>query len=375
MTDLDHVRHTWTRLAEIDPLWAVLSDPGKEGGKWELAEFFERGEIEIEGVLAQLDGLGVAVALGTCLDFGCGVGRLTQALGRRFGEAHGLDIAEPMIEQARRYNEHGDRCRYHHSTDPDLRRFPDGTFDFVYSNIVLQHMPPAASLVYVREFVRVLRPGGVAVFQLPSERIQPPLLPGQTRGTDAMLGLGYRASIELLSQRRRFRAGRPYAIRVLIGNASPFPWPSAGNAEGQFAVRLANQWLSEDGSVVEHDDGRTSFDADIHPEQLVKVRHAVTAPDRVGRYRLVFDLVHEDVGWFADRGSPALSVPVQVVGPEPPARPPAPEIPEFDMYGVPRADVEAGLVEAGAAVVAVLEDHCAGDSWVSHRYVATKPPG
>jgi hypothetical protein len=36
------------------------------------------------------------------------------------------------------------------------------------------------------------------------------------------------------------------------------------------------------------------------------------------------------------------------------------------------AEVEEALHEAGADVVAVLEDHCAGPSWLSHRYVARK---
>ena len=39
------------------------------------------------------------------LDFGCGVGRLTRALGTRFESALGVDISAGMIEQARRLNE------------------------------------------------------------------------------------------------------------------------------------------------------------------------------------------------------------------------------------------------------------------------------
>ena len=369
--DLDDVRRTWSRLAEVDPLWAVLSDPGKENGRWREAEFFQRGEDEIAGLLSQLESIGVRVRAGTCLDFGCGVGRLTQALARRFDEAHGVDIAEPMIDQARRYNRVGDRCRYHVNTDPDLRRFAGGTFDFLYSNIVLQHMPPAAALGYVQEFVRVLRPGGIAVFQIPSQRVAPPLKPGQTRGEDAMIGPCYRASIELRHGARQLAPMRPNAnrsVRVLLGNAGPYPWPTARTADGHFAVRLGNQWLDEGGRIVTTDDGRLEFDADIQPDQLVKAAITVTAPGRPGRYRLVVDLVHEGVGWFHDRASEPLVVPVRVLGP--PVR--RQERPQFEMHSVPVAEVEATLAAAGADVVAVLEDHCAGPSWLSHRYVATK---
>ncbi len=44
----------------------------------------------------------------------------------------------------------------------------DERFDLVYTNMVLQHMPPAFSARYIGEFVRVLSPGGVAVFQIPA---------------------------------------------------------------------------------------------------------------------------------------------------------------------------------------------------------------
>ena len=41
-------------------------------------------------------------------------------------------------------------------------------FDFIYSNIVLQHIPREAQFGYVREFGRILKPGGIAVFQTPA---------------------------------------------------------------------------------------------------------------------------------------------------------------------------------------------------------------
>jgi hypothetical protein len=46
--------------------------------------------------------------------------------------------------------------------------FSDGVF-FVSSRITLQHMPPRHIYYsYLHEFVRVLRPGGLRVFQLPA---------------------------------------------------------------------------------------------------------------------------------------------------------------------------------------------------------------
>jgi SAM-dependent methyltransferase len=168
------LRKTWETNARRDALCAILTVPGKEYGRWDRDEFFATGEAVIADALAQLEALGAAPKPGRVLDFGCGVGRLTQALAARFREADGVDVSATMVDLARRYNRHGDRCRYHlNDQRADLSLFADGTFDFVYSLIVLQHIPPPLALGYVREFARVLAPGGVVVFQQPAQQVIP----------------------------------------------------------------------------------------------------------------------------------------------------------------------------------------------------------
>ena len=72
-----------------------------------------------------------------------------------------------MLAAATQHNKH-DNCTFVLNERPDLSVFDDESFDFVYSTIVLQHMPPEFALGYLREFARVLRPGGLAVFTLPA---------------------------------------------------------------------------------------------------------------------------------------------------------------------------------------------------------------
>ena len=82
-----------------------------------------------------------------------------------------------MIESAEQYNKFRHRCEYRVNTTDDLTQLDDASFNFVYSNISLQHSPPEASSKYIAEFFRVLRPGGVALFQIPSgPRHEPGLL-------------------------------------------------------------------------------------------------------------------------------------------------------------------------------------------------------
>ena len=165
--ELRELRDAWNTLGSTDPMWAVLTEREREGGRWDAEEFFATGRREIDGVMALAAELGRPARRGDALDFGCGVGRLTQALADHFDTATGVDIAPSMLAAAERHNTHAN-ARFVHNERPDLSVFEDESFDLVYSTIVLQHMPPEFSLGYVREFARVLRPGGLAVFTLPT---------------------------------------------------------------------------------------------------------------------------------------------------------------------------------------------------------------
>lgn len=159
----------WDDLAGRDALWAIASS--REPGTWSDDEFLASGQAEVEGILAGLAGQDLLPpAMGSALDFGCGVGRLTRALGSRFEQAVGVDISAAMIDRARRLNADRPSCRFVHNTAPDLAVFEDGQFDFVLSLIALQHISSRDAIrSYVAEFARVTRPGGMIVFQLPSD--------------------------------------------------------------------------------------------------------------------------------------------------------------------------------------------------------------
>lgn len=165
---LDEVQENWNKFGATDPLWGILAWPDKTDNRWQIDEFFATGVSEIAAVLSYVEGLGLARTRGSALDFGCGVGRLSQALAQHFAAVTGVDISPAMIDLARQYNRFDDRCRYVLNEAGDLRAFADASFDFIYSNITLQHMPPRYSRGYIVEFLRVLAPGGVLVFQIPS---------------------------------------------------------------------------------------------------------------------------------------------------------------------------------------------------------------
>ena len=172
--ELNELQKHWNQFGKQDPLWAIATWDDKKGNKWNPEEFFELGRQEIAGVMEYVQKLGLLQQLGRALDFGCGVGRLTQALASYFDEVVGIDIAPSMVTLAKQYNRFGARCTYRVNDQDNLRLFPDQEFHFIYSNIVLQHMKPEYAKSYIKEFLRVLKPEGVLIFQLPSRNLATP---------------------------------------------------------------------------------------------------------------------------------------------------------------------------------------------------------
>jgi SAM-dependent methyltransferase len=161
----EEVRRDWTTLGAADPLWAVHVAPDKRGGQWDVEEFLALGRQDVATAREWLRALGLPVTWRRVLDFGCGAGRLSQALAEHAEEVVGVDVSEPMLATAGKLDRSGGKCRFVHNDVPDLSRFAAGEFDLVYSELVLQHLPLDAIEAYLAEFMRVLHPGGVAVLQ------------------------------------------------------------------------------------------------------------------------------------------------------------------------------------------------------------------
>lgn len=165
---LDKLQKNWEQFGEEDPFWAILTDPAKRGRRWDPDAFFRSGQNEVNHLMRYMHRRKIGVRPGKALDFGCGAGRLTQALAAHFEAVVGVDIAASMIELANQYNQHSGRVRYLHNPHPHLQLLDDETFDFIYTNITLQHIPGRHTRKYLQEFLRLLPAGGILVFQLPA---------------------------------------------------------------------------------------------------------------------------------------------------------------------------------------------------------------
>lgn len=396
---LQQARSTWERLGEADPLWAVLSTPGTRDGAWDVPWFLETGRIDLNAVRTLMSDAGVDFGR-RALDFGCGVGRLTQVLAEHVEHAVGVDLAESMIRLAHEMNQVGDRVRFVHN-DNERLPFDDDSFDSALSLMVLQHLPPGPALRSILELLRVVRPGGILALQIPSHPLVPAALPPDV----------CRARITVLNAPSSLPCAAAGALRVSVANTGVGPWP-AGES-----VRLANHWLL-DGTVAVGDDGRAELPHAVQPGESVGLELRVTAPDRPGRYELELDVVQEFVAWWSDLGSPTTRVGVAVSSAEEPetggtqhrstGREPAMEpavisdttaadqskaAHETSTTGQPAPAERSGSAEPavrdsaiemhpmhvsfvrslfeqlGATVLAVGEDDLAGPGWASRTYV------
>lgn len=168
MTSLNKIQENWEGFAQADPLWAICTDLKRRGGRWTQEEFFATGEREISKIMEYVRSLGLSpVNTDVALDFGCGVGRLTTALSQYFDQCWGVDISPTMIQLAKDFHKNNSRCSFWLNEAEHLRQFPDGYFGFIYTSITLQHIPMRYVQKYLLEFVRVLKPGGIFVFQIP----------------------------------------------------------------------------------------------------------------------------------------------------------------------------------------------------------------
>lgn len=210
MNSLKHLQRNWEGLAQADPLWAICTDPGKCNGQWTSEDFFATGRKEIEAVLGYTAKISLCIdKTSPALDFGCGVGRLTRALAQYFPESCGVDISPTMINLAREMNRDFPHCHFLLNEDARLKNLPDNYFGFIYSSLVLQHIAQPCSNEYIAELLRVLRPGGVLIFQIPEQLRVNPI-------TRARARLALRARLQSILGRQRPCAMEMHCIKESV---------------------------------------------------------------------------------------------------------------------------------------------------------------
>lgn len=161
----------WQFLGETEPYWSVIThenylvdtfDRGREA-------FYASGEAEASMLDHALERHGIDLHTEwRCLELGCGVGRVTAALAKRYREVIGVDISAPHLELARNelQSQGISNVQYEHLSALDqVSAF--GPIDLFYSKIVLQHNTPPVMSILLKHLLGSLNSGGVGLFQIP----------------------------------------------------------------------------------------------------------------------------------------------------------------------------------------------------------------
>jgi hypothetical protein len=145
----------------------------------------------------------------------------------------------------------------------------------------------------------------------------------------------------------RVRAGELAVVPLRLANA--------GSAAWRERVLLSCHWLDDRGNAIVWDGPRTPLPREVAPGEEVDVDAVVRVAHPPGRYRLAFDLVEEFRFWFAEVGSHALEVEVEV----------RPRIDERRLAVVVHGGADAGT----SAALAAQEEPPAGDGAVATAHL------
>jgi ubiquinone/menaquinone biosynthesis C-methylase UbiE len=125
----------------------------------------EHAEKQLESLLRDLGAQ--PAGAGRCLEIGCGAGRMTMALARRWREVLAVDISPAMLERARVAVDE-ERVTFALVSGDRLDGIADRSADVAICYGVLQHFPTRSSIGrMLTEVERVLDIGGEAFVQLP----------------------------------------------------------------------------------------------------------------------------------------------------------------------------------------------------------------
>ncbi|HOY78860.1 MAG TPA: class I SAM-dependent methyltransferase [Hyphomonadaceae bacterium] len=153
--------HDWEIIGSRDPWFGVLSSSEFRADQIDedkRKRFYETGVEDIAQVLAMFDtDFGARPSSGAALDIGCGVGRLSYALAQVMPQVAGYDVSESMLQIARTY------------APANLKlssNLPSGSFSWINSYIVFQHIPPAEGLKLLKSCLGMASPGAFASIQI-----------------------------------------------------------------------------------------------------------------------------------------------------------------------------------------------------------------
>lgn len=157
----------WKEWGKNDPLYGVAAWPGKQKGgsaPWTDAEFYELGKSDWAVFHKEWQSYGMDSE--SCVEIGCGAGRMTMQLAKAFGKVTAVDVSEDMVAYARQHIT-APNVEFHVVNGTSLPS-ADKTISAVFSTHVFQHFDSLDyAELYFAEIARILKPNGSLMIHLP----------------------------------------------------------------------------------------------------------------------------------------------------------------------------------------------------------------
>ena len=155
----------WKHWAKVDPLFGVATLPGREktgANPWTEQDFYDYGKLIWSEYLPVWQQYGQNPE--SCVEIGCGAGRMTRQLAAHFRSVSAIDISPDMLALARKSAPTAD----FKVSDGTSIPYPDNVFTAAFSCEVFQHFDTREmATTYFRETFRVLKPGATMMIHLP----------------------------------------------------------------------------------------------------------------------------------------------------------------------------------------------------------------
>jgi SAM-dependent methyltransferase len=134
---------------------------------WDARTFFESGEEDYRGLVQPvLIEMNFDPRDKEMVEIGCGAGRMTRVFAREFARVNALDISDEMQRRAKEYLQDFQNIRWILADGARISGVDDSSADFVFSYLVLQHLPShLIAAAMLRDILRVLKPGGLFLLQ------------------------------------------------------------------------------------------------------------------------------------------------------------------------------------------------------------------
>lgn len=144
--------------------------------------------------------------------------------------------------------------------------------------------------------------------QANASNVQPPAAPKGTPLPDS----AFKAVLSAVNPPATMNVGEQATLQVKLKNNSDANWPSVGDSDGKYQVKVGNHWLDQNSKPVVVNDGRTPLPADLKPGAEIELPLTITAPTKPGDYILQLDIVQENVAWSQDKGNTTFKARVKV---------------------------------------------------------------